>query len=93
MLHAGSLGWKAYVRFGIWLVLSLLVYVFFGVHSASDAQQERVLHERSGRSPGQTELWNPHALILFALSACTVPSRLTWKICTCTGQEGRRRYH
>ena len=49
MLHAGSLGWKAYVRFGIWLVLSLLVYVFYGVHSASDAQQERVLHDRSGR--------------------------------------------
>ena len=29
---AGSLGWQAYVRFVVWLLLSLLVYLLYSIH-------------------------------------------------------------
>ncbi len=43
---AGSLGWPAYVRFGAWMVLSVLVYCCYSVHSA-DARQHAFLRMQS----------------------------------------------
>ena len=31
---AGSMSWQAYVRFAVWLLLSLGVYCLYGVHAA-----------------------------------------------------------
>lgn len=31
---AGSLGWKSYARFGVWLVVSMVVYVLYSMHRA-----------------------------------------------------------
>jgi len=43
---AGSLGWPAYVRFGAWMALSVVVYCCYSVHSA-DARQHAVLRMQS----------------------------------------------
>lgn len=34
MVFAGSMGWQAYVRFVVWMVISLAVYCLYGVRSA-----------------------------------------------------------
>lgn len=41
----GSLGWLAYVRFGVWMVLGLALYALYGVHGAEQRERE---HARCG---------------------------------------------
>ena len=36
----GSLGWPAYVRFGVWMVLGLLLYALYGIHAAEEREQD-----------------------------------------------------
>ena len=31
-VRAGSLGWQAYLRFAVWLALSLAVYLLYSLH-------------------------------------------------------------
>ena len=33
--HTGSMGWPAFVRFAVWLALSLAVYCMYSVHKAA----------------------------------------------------------
>lgn len=47
----GSLGWPAYIRFGLWMVAGLTVYACFGVHGAEERERE---HIRCGGGVG----WN-----------------------------------
>ena len=36
----GSLGWPAYVRFGVWMAAGLASYALYGVHGAEQREQE-----------------------------------------------------
>ena len=45
-----SLGWPAYVRFGVWMVLGLGIYALYGVHGAE--QREREHARRVWLGPG-----------------------------------------
>lgn len=42
----GSLGWPAYVRFGVWMAAGLLVYALFGVHGAEEREREHIRRVR-----------------------------------------------
>ena len=52
---AGSLDWQAYARFGGWLLISILVYVVYGMHAA-DAYDRRQADMCVLRSPSPKEL-------------------------------------
>lgn len=34
----GSLGWMAYVRFVVWMLLGLVIYAGYGVHAADERE-------------------------------------------------------
>lgn len=36
----GSLGWLAYVRFGVWMAIGLALYALYGVHGAEQRERE-----------------------------------------------------
>ncbi|KAK9811336.1 hypothetical protein WJX72_002052 [[Myrmecia] bisecta] len=51
----GSLGWPAYVRFVVWLVVSLVVYALYSVHKAEERDRERVCSDCEELSPGRPQ--------------------------------------
>eukprot|EP00884_Botryococcus_braunii_P001078 jgi/Botrbrau1/10971/Bobra.0383s0025.1 len=51
----GSLGWQAYVRFAAWFVLSLAVYVLYGVHHAEAKWHADLEREGMSLEEGQED--------------------------------------
>ena len=47
-----SLGWPAYVRFVVWMVLGAVVYVFYGAGSADVHESEEKLTPRAREGVG-----------------------------------------
>jgi hypothetical protein len=43
----GSLGWPAYVRFGVWMLAGCASYALYGVHGA---EQREIEHNRQAQS-------------------------------------------
>lgn len=44
------MSWKAYVRFGVWMVISLVVYCLYSVHSADGSYAAVEDHEERYRA-------------------------------------------
>ncbi|KAI7841378.1 hypothetical protein COHA_004996 [Chlorella ohadii] len=46
----GSLGWLAYVRFGVWMALGLALYALYGVHGAEQREREHASELEEARA-------------------------------------------
>lgn len=49
----GSMSWQAYVRFGVWMVLSLAVYCLYSVHSTDGRYAAVETHNERYEAPSQ----------------------------------------
>ncbi|PRW59844.1 transcription elongation factor SPT5-like protein 1 [Chlorella sorokiniana] len=60
----GSLGWLAYVRFGVWMAIGLALYALYGVHGAEQREREHdsELEEARARESNGAEAPLPHQL-------------------------------
>ena len=47
LCYAGSLGWQAYVRFLVWLVVSMAVYLLYSVHQPQPGKSPQYAHQDS----------------------------------------------
>lgn len=42
-MYTGSLGWKAYVRFACWLVISIAFYLIYGMRRAEAQEAQEAI--------------------------------------------------
>jgi APA family basic amino acid/polyamine antiporter len=49
----GSLGWPAYVRFGVWMAAGMVIYCLYGIHAAEEKEAlERSRWGEGSMQPG-----------------------------------------
>lgn len=70
-----SLGWPAYVRFGVWMAAGLLVYALSGVHGAEECErqhireleEQRSIHPAANGASDEQQQWEAPAQSLTTL--------------------------